>query len=157
VAPRAIICARKFRLLNPEACGASWIAPSANRLGYSKSFVRKVKSPLFFGIWLTFWVRGALRRVLLNPMVRQPSRQLDLSPFSSPDTSTDLVMSDCKTPLLPTIQSLSHPQIGKCYSQGSIPFDLITGIAVGPMRNLIKSLATSGTPALVLTAPAKKT
>ena len=33
-----------------------------------------------------------------------------------------------------------------------MPFDLITGIAADPVRNLIRSLATSGTAALVATA-----
>ena len=34
---------------------------------------------------------------------------------------------------------------------GSIPCDLITGIAVGPLRNIISAFAASGTFELVLT------
>jgi hypothetical protein len=43
------------------------------------------------------------------------------------------------------------------YCQGSIPFDLMTEIADGPVTNLINAFAASGSIAFVLIAPAKGT
>ena len=53
----------------------------------------------------------------------------------------------------PDAESGSKP----IYCQGSTPFDLMMGIADGPVTNLISALAASGSIAFVLIAPAKGT